>query len=528
MSKWINFTGSKKTIYINAFLFGMTSISLVTNIVLVNQNQSHMAKLAVFEQSSEETTGFVLNTTPPISKVSIDPTTGRQVLELPLVIDTSTPGLEIARLQPIGPILPSVNGKKTHKIVPKIQPNLVENTITATAAQKMVHLSASVVTSTHKNEKNKDKPVVSKKTQKPKDELTNIAIIVRRGDSLSRIFYRAGLTDRDVYEVGRALKKAKKRLTIHPNNKFEFILDKDNDLLELRRQINILNAIVVKKVKGKYIVSKETKVPVIKVTSKTVIINNNLSYDSKRAGLALPLSMELADIFGWEIDFALDIRKGDSFTIFYEEKFVDNHKIGLGNIIAAKFINKGKEFTAIRYIDKKGNASFYTKKGLSMRKAFIRSPVAFNRISSNFQKSRYHPVLKRLRAHKGTDYAAKPGTPIKASGNGKIIWRGKKGAYGNTIIIRHAGKYTTLYAHMSKFKRGFRTGSSVEQGQVIGYVGATGRVTGPHLHYEFRINGVHKDPMKVKLPNDAPLSRSETKKFKKYAAKWISKLKVKV
>ena len=223
--------------------------------------------------------------------------------------------------------------------------------------------------------------------------------------------------------------------------------------------------------------------------------------------------MALAGIFGWDIDFALDIRQGDSFTVMYEELLLDGEKVGDGNIIAAEFINDDRTYRAYRYTDSKEKTEYYSPDGKSMRKPFMRTPVDLARISSRFNLRRKHPVLNKIRAHKGVDYAAATGTAIKATGDGKVVHRGRKGGYGNTIILRHGNTYTTLYAHMSKYARKTGVGSRVKQGQIIGYIGSTGLATGPHLHYEFRVNGVHRNPLKVKLPSAKPLPESEMGRF---------------
>jgi murein DD-endopeptidase MepM/ murein hydrolase activator NlpD len=250
------------------------------------------------------------------------------------------------------------------------------------------------------------------------------------------------------------------------------------------------------------------------------VINSSLFLDGQRAGLSQKKLMELANIFGWDIDFALDIREQDQFALIYEEHFLDGIIIGEGNILAAQFTNRGEVFNAIRHSD----GSYYSPKGYSMRKAFLRSPVDFYRISSKYNPNRKHPVLKTSRPHRGVDYAASTGTPIKASGDGKVIWRGTKGGYGRTIILQHAGIYTTLYAHMSKYNSKVKKGSRVKQGQVIGYIGSSGLVTGPHLHYEFRSNGVHKDPLKVKFPNVQPLNKAQMEVFKPMANAILAQL----
>jgi murein DD-endopeptidase MepM/ murein hydrolase activator NlpD len=216
--------------------------------------------------------------------------------------------------------------------------------------------------------------------------------------------------------------------------------------------------------------------------------------------------MNLAGIFAWDVDFVLDIRKGDDYYILYEEIYQEGKFVTSGQIVAAEFNNNGRTFQAIRYVDKDGRADYFTPEGRSVRKAFIRAPVDFTRISSSFNPQRRHPILNTIRAHRGVDYAAPGGTPIKAAGDGKIIHRGRHGGYGNAVIIQHGGNITTLYAHMSKFQSTAKLNGRVRQGDVIGYVGATGLATAPHLHYEYRLNGVHRNPRTVPLPQADPIS----------------------
>jgi murein DD-endopeptidase MepM/ murein hydrolase activator NlpD len=192
---------------------------------------------------------------------------------------------------------------------------------------------------------------------------------------------------------------------------------------------------------------------------------------------------------------------------------VNGKQVGTGNILSARFTNRGKTYTAVRYTNKQGNSSYYNANGESMRKAFIRTPVDFARISSRFSNGRRHPILNKIRAHKGVDYAAPRGTPIKAAGDGRISLAGRHGGYGNAVIIQHGQRYRTLYAHMQGFAKGVRTGSNVKQGQIIGYIGTTGLSTGPHLHYEFQVNGVHVDPLSQKLPMSDPIANSEKSRF---------------
>ena len=236
------------------------------------------------------------------------------------------------------------------------------------------------------------------------------------------------------------------------------------------------------------------------------------------------LIMELASIFGWDIDFVLDIRENDSFKMLYEEMFLDGEKIGTGNILAAEFTNKKKTYTAVRYVDAKGDAQYFAPNGDTMRKEFLRTPIEFARISSHFNLRRKHPILNKIRAHKGTDYAAPRGTPIRSAGDGKVVFAGVKGGYGKTIIIQHGQSYRTLYAHLKGYRKGIRVGKRVKQGQTIGYVGSSGLATGPHLHYEFHVNGRVRNPVTVKLPKAKAVAKAERPRFEKQIAPLVEQL----
>ncbi len=337
-------------------------------------------------------------------------------------------------------------------------------------------------------------------------------ITVRNGDNLTSVFQRAGLSGRDAFLVSTAVKDSDALKRIYPGQTLSFVID-NKQLVKLKHVRNQLQSTLISATDQGYTVKEIAKQPEIASRFAQGTIENSLFLDASAAGLSDKMIMELAAIFGWDIDFVLDLRQGDSFNLVYEEKFLDGKKIGEGDILSAQFVNQGKTYTAIRFTDSDGNSSYYTPEGDSMRKTFLRSPVDFARISSSFKSRRKHPVLGLTRAHKGTDYAARTGTPIKAAGDGKIIWRGKKGGYGNCVIVQHGGNITTLYGHMNNFRKGQKTGSRVRQGDVIGYVGQTGLASGPHLHYEFRVNGVHKNPQTVKLPQAASIDAAERKQF---------------
>jgi murein DD-endopeptidase MepM/ murein hydrolase activator NlpD len=234
------------------------------------------------------------------------------------------------------------------------------------------------------------------------------------------------------------------------------------------------------------------------------VIRSSLFEAGVEAGISDRITMDMAGIFEWDIDFIQDVREGDEFTVVYEELWRDGIKLRNGTVIAAEFVNQGKSYRAARYRDASGHTDYFTPDGHSVRKAFIRAPLNFTRISSNFNPSRRHPVLNTIRAHRGVDYAAPTGTPIRAAGDGKVTFRGTQGGYGNVVIIQHGGNITTLYGHMSKFASA-RVGARVKQGDVVGYVGKSGLATGPHLHYEYRVNGVHRHPRTVALPPADPV-----------------------
>ncbi len=348
-------------------------------------------------------------------------------------------------------------------------------------------------------------------------------ITVRKGDTLTHIFRRVGLGPRQVHQVSQLNTATKTLARLTPGQVFDFIIDNSGTLQQITYHIDKINKLIIRTNNGKLETFKEKREYIKNIASTSSIIFTSLFEAANKSGLSDKLTMELAHIFGWDIDFALDIREGDQFAVIYEKLYLDGEHIRDGNILAAEFINQGKTFKAIRYANKNLDGNYYSETGSSMRKAFLRSPVDFTRISSKFGK-RHHPILKKRKSHKGVDYAAPRGTPIKAAGAGKIIWRSRKGGYGKTVIIKHANRYSTLYAHMSNYNRKARLGTRVKQGQVIGYVGSTGSATGPHLHYEFRVNDIHRNPLTVKLPNAASLPKQYRADFKSKSHPLIARL----
>lgn len=350
------------------------------------------------------------------------------------------------------------------------------------------------------------------------------SVEIQPGDSLSRVLSSKGISAQDIYKVSLADKKQKTLLQMKPGQTLNFTNNEvSGELTHLTLVLNRLDSVTFEREDDKFNRTDTSRTPDIVQTYKEAEINNSLFVDGLRADIDQSLLIELANIFGWDIDFALDIRKGDSLSMLYEEKFLDGEKIGHGNIIAAQFINNGRTYQAIRYKTAKG-ANYYTPDGLVMRKAFIRTPVDFTRISSKFNPNRLHPIFKTSRPHRGVDYAAASGTPVKAAGDGKISFAGKQNGYGNVVIIDHGRGYQTLYAHLKGFARGTKRGARVQQGRIIAYVGQTGWATGPHLHYEFRINGTHKNPVTVRLPNDAPMPKKDLEKYLPYAKQVVATL----
>lgn len=337
---------------------------------------------------------------------------------------------------------------------------------------------------------------------------------IKSGESLSGIFATYDLTQLDFYKIIHANDISHQFAEIRAGSILLIGHNISGKLSHLIYKKNLFEELKATRLEDDTFSVKLHSREIDRRTKEaTGIIHTSLFIDGRNTGLSDNIIMQLANIFAWDIDIALSLREGDIFSVIYEDLYIDNTLIGAGNILAAEFISRGKSIKAVRFQNAEGKTSYYTPEGHNMRKAFLRTPVDFARISSRFNLKRKHPVLNRIRAHKGVDYAAKWGTPIKSTGDGKITFRGRKGGYGNVIIIQHGQKYSTLYAHMSKFKKGLRTGSRVSQGEIIGYVGQSGLASGAHLHYEFRINGVHRNPLTVALPNSTPIQKKYKSDF---------------
>jgi len=342
---------------------------------------------------------------------------------------------------------------------------------------------------------------------------------VRSGDSLAILFKRAGYSAQTLHNLVNTNAETRKLTKIHPGEVLSFANDAEGNLAQLKYVLSKTDTLyVTRSDDNKY----ETQITSKEIETREATAGGKIRSSFWTAGISAGLTqrqiMNFANIFGWDVDFANDIREGDAFTLVYETHYVDGEEIGNGKIIAAQFINQGDTYTAIRHT----NGEFYTPEGRSMKKAFLRAPVNFKYISSNFNPRRLHPVTKQVRPHRGIDYAAKVGTPVVAAGNGKVTKAGYNRLNGNYVFIEHGSQYTTKYLHLNK--KHVKTGQRVKQGQKIGTVGATGRVTGPHLHYEFLVNGKHRNPRTVKLPKSLPLPKTELAKFKPLADNMLARL----
>jgi len=355
-----------------------------------------------------------------------------------------------------------------------------------------------------------------------------IEVIVRRNDTLDKIFRNLQLSLADLATL-RTLPDLRTALDrLHPGEALTLFHDDAGKLLGLERQLSESERLQVARADDGFR-THIIEIPVERIVrTASGTITSSLFEGARDAGVSDQTAVAIADVFAWDIDFVLDVRSGDRFIVTYEQLWQKGEYLRDGPVLAVKFTNQGREYRAVRYVDPEGSARYFTPEGRSLKKAFLRAPLEFTRVSSRFNPNRKHPVLNRIRAHRGVDYAAATGTPVRAAGDARVQFRGAKGGYGNVIELSHAGGVVTVYGHMSRFAKGLRTGQRVTQGQVIGYVGMSGLATGPHLHYEYRVHGVHKDPQKVKLPNVEPLPESLLADFHAQTALLLSGLDIDV
>lgn len=346
---------------------------------------------------------------------------------------------------------------------------------------------------------------------------------VRKGDALSTIFQKQGLPAGEALRIA-SHPKAKPLGQLRPGQILEMGINQSGAVRQVRYRVDPQQALHIDLTNDK-VETETVAVPLQKhVKIAHGSIHSNLFIDGAKAGLSDKLIMKLVAIFGWDIDFALDLRKGDQFTVAYEELYDGNKKIDSNNVLAAQFINQDRLVSAFRHEQDNGRVEYYDAQGNNLRGTFLRTPMKISRITSGFSKRRYHPVLKKWRAHRGVDYGAPTGTPVLATADGRITHIGNNGGYGKCIVLRHGGKYSTLYAHLSRYQRTLRNGTRVRQGQIIGYVGNTGLATGPHLHYEFRVNNVHRNPLTQVIAKAAPIPEKYKSDFLATARIWNERL----
>ncbi len=346
----------------------------------------------------------------------------------------------------------------------------------------------------------------------PEPQLDKLILTVGRGDTMEKLFRRNNLDLGHLMAVARLDEADRQFRKIKPGDVFEITHD-NGQLVKMYSELNLTSALEIRKEDTGFAASVVERPIEVRKRHAYGVITTSLFESAAAANLSDKVIMNIAGIFAWDVDFVLDIREGDNYYVQFEEIWQDGEYVTDGEIIAAEFNNNGRTIQAIRFKDDNNNSDYFTPEGNSVRKAFIRAPVDFTRISSSFNPNRRHPILNTIRAHRGVDYAAPRGTPIKASGDGKVIFRGTKSGYGKTVILQHGGNITTLYAHMSGYAARARVGARVRQGQTIGFVGSTGLATANHLHYEYRLNGVHRNPRTVSLPDAEPIAEKYREQF---------------
>ena len=348
-------------------------------------------------------------------------------------------------------------------------------------------------------------------------------IYVEKNNTLIELLDEAGLSNKYI----RALIKAKgseKLANLKTGDKLEVEINRDQIPKNIFLSSDGLNGINASFNNGLFSIYKVSRQPDVLERFASVEIEDSLYQSALEADIPDSVIMDLVYIFGWDIDFIFDIRPGDSFDLLYEEYFLKGNKVKNGDIKAARFKRGKKVYTAVRYFLENDQKEFFSIRGKNVEKAFLRSPVEFSYISSKYNLKRKHPILNKIKAHTGVDYAAPTGTPVRTTGDGTISFRGNNGGYGKLIEIKHSEDYSTRYAHLSRYKKDLKVGDKVSQGEIIGYVGRTGRATGPHLHYEFRVNGMHTNPLTVKLPAAKPINEKEKDSFFKTAIEAMNKM----
>ena len=359
----------------------------------------------------------------------------------------------------------------------------------------------------------------------PDDYSEWTTVTTQNNDTLSKIFEHINISQQTLQDILKDNPYKKNLTNIQPNQQIR-ILIKDKALEKVIFPYSATELLIVNKENDKYTSQIESRVIDTHQEFLNTTIKKSLYYTAKQQKIPYTLIQQMAKIFEWEIDFARDIREGDSFSILYEGFYVDEAKVNTGQILAVEYKSANRTFQAIAHKNKHGDLEYYTPEGHSLKKAFSRYPIKFSHVSSSFNLTRMHPILKYVRPHKGIDLAARMGTPIHATGDGKIKSMGMHSGYGNMIKIAHNKTYTSVYAHLSRFQKGLKRGDYVKRGQVIGYVGQTGLATAPHCHYEFHVNQRAKNPATIKLPQADSINKSELANFNFKANQLLASLKL--
>lgn len=350
---------------------------------------------------------------------------------------------------------------------------------------------------------------------------------VRQDDTLETLFRRMNIRDEDAIKFLMLSPDAHALNTqLLPGHTVETKTNAQGKLLYLEYELDADNILVAGLTSGGYVVATKKLLLESQQVLKSAVIRDTLFGATDDAGIPDQIAIQIAEILSSEIDFYQDLRPGDRFHVIYEAFYNAGEMMKTGNVLAVEFVNNGTTYQAIHFGDATGKYAYYTPDGKSLHKTFLRSPLEYTRISSSFSAGRYHPILQRIKAHRGVDMAAPTGTRVKASGDGRVAFMGKKGGYGNVVVLNHPNGISTVYGHLSRFSDAIRKGDAVNQGDIIGYVGMTGLATGPHLHYEFLVNGNHRDPMKVALPNTVPLNDNFKSEFNAHSLTMLAKLEM--
>ncbi len=349
---------------------------------------------------------------------------------------------------------------------------------------------------------------------------------IQRGDTISALLERLDISNEEIVAFLRSSKDSKGIRQLIPGRTVRARTSADGELLSLRYISSSDSMLVVEKENSVFRASDQGVPLEPRTLMKSGEIRSSLFAATDAANIPDNIATQLADVFSSDIDFHRDLRKGDRFNVIYEVFYHNGELVKTGRVLATEFFNQGKTHRAVYFQDRKGQGGYYTPDGKNLRKAFLRSPLEFSRITSGFTNARYHPVLKEWRAHKGVDYGAPVGTRVRATADGTVEFVGKQGGYGNLIVLKHQGQYSTLYGHLSGFAKGLRKGSKISQGDIIGFVGMTGLATGPHLHYEFKVAGIQRNPLSIAMPAAFPITAQYKAEFERHAQLLASHLKL--